>query len=161
MIGRPRQLPDGVDNGRIARAFFSVNAALMGSVALVFLLLASDISLGERLVFAGTFGAIAFIEARLAFGGVWVTPDGLRVRNPVRTSRIGWDEFEGFEMRRWLMYPDVGFVLRRKAKPVHMVSLSTLGVGGLVGDEFAVPDAIDHLEELSDRARNWEVHADD
>jgi hypothetical protein len=129
----------------------------MGIFALAFLLLSSGVTTAERAAYSSVFGVIAIVEARLAWGGIWVSKRGVLVRNPVSTHRIAWEEFEGFSMRRWLIYPDVGFILRRDARPIHVLALSTLGVLGMSGDEDAVPDALDHLEKLIHLVRRSRV----
>jgi hypothetical protein len=120
----------------------------MGSIAAAFLVFASGVTLTERVTYASMFGVISLVEARLVFGGLWIRAWGILVRNPLRTYRIDWAEFDSFDMRRWLIYPDVGHVVKRNGRAVAVASLSVVGVDSLFGDEEAVPEAIDYLEKL-------------
>lgn len=68
--------------------------------------------------------ALYFVVFRLGRGGIIVMQEGVRVRNPFRTSRlISWDEIQGCVLDKWHVLPDVAFVELRDGNRIPVVML--------------------------------------
>ena len=119
--------PDGVETGLIVRVGLSVLTAANSALALVWLVASTGVTATERLTLFLIFSAIAVLVGRMAFSGVRLSGEGVFVRNPLRSHRVPWTRFIGFDLASWGWYPDVGQVRVREGKPIFIAALSVRG----------------------------------
>jgi hypothetical protein len=78
---------------------------------------------GERIVYAAIALPFAILTVRTLRIGVVTGPDGVVVRNILRTHRIPWDDVAGFEMSDWGGFP-IGAVRRRDGSEQRAIALN-------------------------------------
>jgi Bacterial PH domain len=86
----------------------------------------------ERIVYAAIALPFAVLCVRTLRVGVVTGPDGVIVRNILRTHRIPWADVAGFEMSDWGGFP-IGAVRRRDGSEQRAIALNPpldLGEGG-------------------------------
>jgi Bacterial PH domain len=68
-------------------------------------------------------GGPALLMVRSAFCGVVLKPEGVLVRNPLRTHAFGWDEVQGFSIGTRSMYPKIGLLHLTDGREVRLFGI--------------------------------------
>jgi len=80
-------------------AIIAVGLVVFGVVGLV--LVASSGSRSGQILGGLGIAIYLAVGARVALMGAFVGPDGLRIRNPLRTHSIRWSDCQGFRVGRY------------------------------------------------------------
>jgi hypothetical protein len=65
----------------------------------------------------------AFCILRAARAGAFVTRDGVRILNPLRTHFIPWNRIDSFSLRRWGLAPLMGHVNLKDGTSTHIFGI--------------------------------------
>jgi hypothetical protein len=72
-------------------------------------------------IIAAAWGAFCILRAARA--GAYVTQEGVRILNPLRTRFIPWNRIEGFSLRRWGLAPLMGHVDLKDGTSLHIFGI--------------------------------------
>ena len=102
------------------------------------------------LVFCG--GLAWFFAFRYARAGVWVTKEGVRIRNPFRTVSLRWSEIDRFSAHPSGIWPKIGVARLENGAEVRIFAIT-----GRAHDSGAdnLVDALNgHLADVRARGRD-------
>jgi hypothetical protein len=96
---------------------------------------------------------VLFVTARFATAGVFVGETGIRVRNPLQTPHLMWDDIERFELRRVsAFFPCVCIVVLRDGSEFRAIGIRASN-GRVYNDRAPAQHLVDELNGALRRAR--------
>ena len=138
-----------VDSGRLYQNRISGIASLVGGGAVALAALSQLVS--TPLVHAIAYVIIAivalyFMSFRMGRGGLVVSAEGVRVRNPLKTSRlIPWNEVARCALGSWHGLPDVAFL---ELKDGRKIPITMLEIPPMERAATSVRQQIDEINAL-------------